>query len=393
MQNTTQLLVSGSDPLLMLIRMENYKKVLGKYFSNFFISVGFGIRERSDEEKNQIKDYFEYLRDGNDNIKFIYPEEDSQNHGCMIEYLVKTFYDDLDDNVFFIEDDDFIINPHLFELHLNSLNYNGYDFVGESRGCCDNQKLMDLEVKILKEDDVYINSSEDCSGQESYHYWPTHFLTKKKFLKKDDIFRAFDWKRGEEIDLRGRKFKFNKHSCGDTFVKFSIDLLNRVDKGYEFKPFGCNLNLFDNLFNYFFQLGLIHDSDFFSKLNVKDAQKLVSRQFQYHLGSGSCVNRFCIKDLDIMTEDVFEQIDLLYKRKDYASLVDIYRRYHIYKIAFKVLQDNVRLDSFKEGYIQNFKVADEYFQKLDINKLISDLNINFMLDAYYIETFKQIVGI
>jgi len=392
MTNTTKLLISCADPLFMCVRILNYKRVLSKYFSNFIIGVASGY---SDAEKNNIElisEYFDFLRDGDDNIKFNHVNSpESSNHGMMISYLIKNFYNEIDDNILLMEDDDFIISPYILEYHINNLNYNGYDFVGEPRGCSNNNEFILFERQIIKEDDIFIASSPNCD-ECLYHFWPTHFLTKKQFIKENDTFCSYGWVKGDEIKLRGRNFKFEYESCGDTFVKFSIDLLERVNRGCVYSPYFCqNMDKFNSKFDFYFQYGIIGDEQFKKDLTLKNIKSRIARQPIYHLGSGSFARKYHLENPNIINE-TSPMVENLLNGENYGAFLEFYRRYRIYKIIFDVVKDEKEMEMFRDGYIKNFKLLDEYYESINVQHKLDVEGQKYFPKEYYEETFKQIIG-
>jgi len=390
-KNSTQLLVSVADPLLMHIRIKNYKRILSNVFNNLFVGVAFGSKVREPAEVAEIVNYFNYLKDYDKSIEFIYPLMETQNHGMMITHLVENFYDRCEDNILFMEDDDFILNSRMLETHVRALNEGKYDFVGDPRGCVSNFKLIDLEVKYMREDRVLTDHDSVCSYQFG-HYWPTHFLIKKKFVKKDDMFRAYHFEPGEIIHYRGRFIQLDEECDSDTFVKFSIDMMSRINKGYQFNLYDCKLDNVDSQDSYFFHMGIIEQKPYVTFND--DIYDKINDYYIYHIGSASCLNRFhVVVENDLLENEMFIEIIERINVGDLATVSEIYRRYHVYKAIFESVKNDEELKMFKDRYLHNFDLADNFFRQIKINVLMESIGTRFVPSDFYTHAFKQIVGI
>lgn len=387
-KNTTQLLVSASDPLLMHVRLKNYKNNLSHLISNFFIGVAFGSRIRPHEELDEIAEYFEYLRNDDYTIAFLYPDEDTQNHGSMISNIVTEYYDLFDENILLMEDDDFILNKNTLEKHIHHLNNGDYDFVGDPRGCSGNLNLLEFQKSVMKQDKVLYNHDDPCA----YHfgnYWPTHFLIKKKYLKPTDIFRAYFYPAGTQLNYRGKKFLIDTDTDCDTFVKFSIDMMSRINRGYEYSLYDCRLHNQDANDAYYFHLGMIQRPDFnFSD----DIYNKILDYYIYHIGSASCFLRFHVKNSLHMDDDFISSLNFLLQNNDSINVVQLYRRYVVYKAIFETVKNDTELSAYKSNYLENFAQVDEYFDKNDIKGILERTNCRITPGELYTHAFKQIVG-
>tara|TARA_R110000868_G_scaffold18612_3_gene81537 strand:+ start:3179 stop:4363 length:1185 start_codon:yes stop_codon:yes gene_type:complete len=390
-KNSTQLLVSAADPLLMHVRIKNHKKILSNIFNNLFVGVAFGSKRREPAEVAEIVNYFNELRGDDKSIEFIYPLNETQNHGMMIAHLVQNFYDRCGDNILFMEDDDFILNSRLLKTHVDALNEGIYDFVGDPRGCVSNFKLIDQEIKYMKEDKVLYNHDGPCSYHFG-HYWPTHFLIKKKFVKKDDIFRAHLFEAGETIFYRGRFITLDEECHSDTFVKFSIEMMSRINKGFQYDLYDCKLDNIDSQTAYFFHMGMIEQKPYVT-FDASIYNK-IAEYYIYHIGSASCLNRFhVVVEDDLLQADMFvETIDRI-NMGDLPTVSQIYRRYHVYKAIFEAVKDDPEMKIFRERYLHNFNIADKFYRDININGLMESIQTKFIPPDFYTYAFKQIVGI
>ena len=390
-KNSTQLLVSAADPLLMHVRIKNHKRILSNIFNNLFIGVAFGSRVREPAEVAEIVNYFNELRGDDKSIEFIYPLMDTQNHGMMIAYLVDTFYDRCADNILFMEDDDFILNSRLLEKHICALNEGIYDFVGDPRGCVSNFDLVELETKYMREDHVLTEHDSVCSYQFG-HYWPTHFLIKKKHVRKDDIFRAHLFEAGETIFYRGRFIKLDKECHSDTFVKFSIDMMSRINKGFQFNLYDCKLDNDESQATYFFHMGMIEQKPY---VTFDDSiYDKIKDYYIFHIGSASCLNRFhVVVEDDLLQSEMFVETVERINTGDLSTVSQIYRRYHVYKAIFEAVKDDPEIKVFRERYLHNFDIADKFYRDINITGLMESIQTRFVSSDFYTHAFKQIVGI
>jgi hypothetical protein len=389
-KNSTQLLVSAADPLLMHIRIKNHKRILSSIFNNLFIGVAFGSRRREPAEVAEIVNFFHELRGDDKSIEFIYPLMDTQNHGMMISHLMQNFYDRCGDNILIMEDDDFIINSRLLKTHICALNEGIYDFVGDPRGCVSNFKLIEDEVKYMKEDKVLYDHDSPCAYHFG-HYWPTHFLIKKKFVNKDDVFRAHCFEAGETIFYRGRFIKLEEECHCDTLVKFSIDMMSRINKGFQFDLYDCKLDTADSQTAYFFHMGMIEQKPYVTFND--DVYKKIADYYIYHIGSASCLNRFhVVAEDDLLQEEMFVEILQRIDTGDLPTASQLYRRYYVYKAIFEAVKNDPEIKIFRERYLHNFNIADRFFKDINIDGLMSAIQTRFVPSEFYTFAFKQIIG-
>jgi len=398
-KDATQLLISG-DPLTIYLSTLNYKNRLRKFVDNFFVGIHtYHYRaphseNPSSKDMDEVQVFLDSLSKDQDDIKFVYPTENTTQHGTMLNELMKVVYDDCKSNLLITETDDFFVNVDLLESHVDALNRGDYDFVGEPRGCTNNFELMEFQRKVVREDRLYVNTENGHHSEpgEFNHFWPTHFLIKKKFVYRDDRFEAFNTNGDElEINYRGRKY-FLKDTCGDTFVKFSIDMMSRVNKGYEYIPAPTRLPESSTL--YYLNYGLVNTSNYTIPSNIIE---LALKQLSLHTGSGSGLQLFSIiSDKDtLLKQSIFRQI------KEYSTqsepwqvyaLFELYRRCHLYRAGFEAVQDHPAFVVFKDRCIQNFDLLEEAFQKVKINELLQSKDNWLLPREIYLKTFKHIIG-
>jgi len=403
-KDATQLMISA-DPLAIYIAVKCYKNRLRKFVDNFFVGIHTAHYwaphpdNPTNDEMVELTDFFNNLIKDDPDIKFVYPHHDyTTQHGTMLNALVKEVYDDCKSNLLITETDDFFVNADMLENHVDRMNRGDYDFVGEPRGCTNNQQLIEFERKVVKEDKVLVNDSETPGiFGEFTHYWPTHFLIKKQFVKKDDRFEAFGANGDElgktinntEINYRGRKF-YVENTCGDTFVKFSIDMMSRVNKGYEFQPFPyAAQHLPDAEILYFLNRGLVNTPLFKIPDNMVE---IALKQFSLHTGSGSSLQMFPIIKDTIKKQSLFRQIQEFAEKNDNYQLFELYRRYSLYRAGFETVQDDPEFAIFRERCLNNFAQLEQAFVEAKVEERMKEAGNWLIPRSVYVETFKHIVG-
>lgn len=400
-KDATQLMISA-DPLAIYIAVKCYKNRLRKFVDNFFVGIHTAHYwaphpdNPTNEEMVELTEFFNNLIKDDPDIKFVYPDQNhTTQHGTMLNALVKEVYDECKSNLLITETDDFFVNIDELEAHVDALNRGDYDFVGEARGCTNNSKLIEFQKQILKEDKVLVNDGPGIYG-EFAHYWPTHFLIKKKFVNRDDRFEAFGPSGDElgktinnkEISYRGRKF-YVEQTCGDTFVKFSIDMMSRINKGYEFQPFPLAVNSPEATVLYYLNRGLVNTPLF----TVPDNMVEIScKQFSLHTGSGSSLQMFPIIKNNITLQSIFRQIKEFTANNDSFQLFELYRRYNLYRAGFEAVKDDPEFSIFRERCIKNFELLDQAFVESNVEATLERCNNWLIPRSIYVETFKHIVG-
>jgi len=407
-KNATQLMITG-DPLALYIATKNYKNRLRRFVDNFFVGIHtwhyYAPHDTnpSHSDLKSVEELFTNLTKDESDIKFVYPTEGTTQHGTMLNELVKVVYDDCKDNLLITETDDFFVNIDLLESHVDAMNRGEYDFLGEPRGCTNNSALIEFERKVVREDNVFVNKRsqmvDHVEAGEFAHYWPTHFLIKKKFVNRDDHFESFGVGgfgdelgssiNNKEINYRGRKF-FVSNTCGDTFVKFSIDMMSRINKGYEYiaAPWGhpdtTTLGYLGN--------GLVNTPNYTLPLDA--FEKFAIKFLSLHTGSGSALQLFPIitnKDA-ILKQSICIQVKQFAQSKDEFQLLELYRRFKLYQAGFEAIKDDVEFAPFRDRCIQNFGLLDEIFNEVNIEQILKNRGNWLIPMDIYVNTFKYIVG-
>lgn len=401
--NATQLMISA-DPLTIYISTKNYKNRLSSFVDNFFVGIHTHhlqnphITNPSSNELNELHYFFENLIKNDDNIKFIFPKENTTEHGKMLRELLKVVYNDCKENILITETDDFFLNTNELLKHIEALNRNEYDFVGEPRGCTNNDELIEFEKKVLIEDNIIVNNNEP--GRSCFaHYWPTHFLIKKQHIKPDDKFEAVGngeiWGNSEnknELTYRGRKFLVKENTCGDTFVKFNIEMMNRINKGYEYHPYNrIDCSPETNLALYYLERGLVNTLNYEIPTNIFD---IALEKLSLHIGSASALQLFPILNNreSVLNQGIFNDIENCKMNKDENGLIELYRRFYLYQAAFESVQNDLDFEIFKERCIKNFEILNEYFEKINIKQIMDNNNRVLLPKRIYVNLFKHIMG-
>lgn len=382
--NVTNLSISVSDPLLYYIRILSYRNKLSSIIDNLIIGIAGCGEHRSKEETEVLVPFFNKLAASTPNVKLQYFSGHAGCHGSNIRALVKDNYNELNDVVLITEDDDFIINEQELSGYIDRIKNNELDFIGESRGCTNNNEFMEFQKKIIAED----NLVENLVGQFFPHFWPTHFLVNKKHLRPDDIFENYLFKKDTEIDFRGRKYKFEYDTTADTFVKFSVDLWNRINKAREHKVYTLGTPEYVDKLGYCLRSGLLYD---WLKLEA-GVEELLKKVYQFHIGSATCLLGFWNNNISILEHNLFKQIKQYWESGDYNTVIEMYRRYYIYKCIFNVVKDDLEFKEFKEGYEQNFAIVDKYFSDIKIHEVIATKDYKMMPEFVFETIFKYIIS-
>lgn len=402
-KNATQLMISA-DPLTIYISIKNYKNRLRSFVDNFFVGIhthhlqNQHISNPTSNELNELHYFFENLIKNDDDIKFVFPKENTTEHGKMLRELLKVVYNECKENILITETDDFFLNTNELLKHIDAFNRNEYDFVGEPRGCTNNDELIEFEKKVLIEDNIIVNAHEP--GRSCFaHYWPTHFLIKKQFIQPDDKFEAIganeiwgDSSNKNELTYRGRKFYVKENTCGDTFVKFNIDMMSRVNKGYEYHPYNqCDCSSETNLALYYLERGLVNTLNYQIPPNIFE---IALKKLSLHMGSASALQLFPIlnnKD-SVLSQGIFNDINHCKLKNDQTGLIELYRRFYIYKAAFEAVKNDFDFQIFKDRCIKNFEILDNVFEKININQIMIDKSQVLLPKNIYVDLFKYIIG-
>lgn len=382
--NCTMLSISTSDPLLMYIRILNQRNRFNDIFDNGFIAVCACNNNLDTTQIDYIKDYFNRINVGTNNLKIEFIDGVDTNHGVNIGTLVRNNWDQIRDTILLMEDDDFIVNDNEMVKILKRIQNGEIDFFGGARGNCNNNDYMEFAKKIISEDNLIENVGVDYHP----HFWPTHFMIGKRFINKDDAFDTFFSKSGKEINFRGRNYKFEMDTVGDTFVAFCMKLWNRINKCHIYEVYKLGTPEYIDKFNYSFSSGKQYN---WLDLNL-NTENLELKALHYHIGSASCLRRFWIKDIDILNEAMFREISIFLNKNDIDSILEIYRRYHIYKRIYNLVKNDNEFSEFKEGYDKNFLIADDYFNRIKIDDMIATRDYKMMPDYIFNNVFSYITG-
>lgn len=386
-KNSTQLLISVSDPLLMYFRILNWRARLNPLFDNLFIAVSEGPDRRDDAELKIVRDFFTGLSANDPAVTFDFLEPTMANHGVNIRYLLEKHWAEIRDTILIMEDDDFILNADLLQRFMSRIGSNDLDVVGATRGCTNNEHFISFERQIMQEDNLF----ENLRPFTFPHFQPTTLLIRKSCFNPNDILEAHSHMPGDQIVLRGRPYTFEIETAMDTFVKFSSELLNRINKAHDLQTYAAGTPTYEDQFAYYFHGGY-HDRNWHLQPNP---QALMLQQFQYHIGSASCLYRFAFKQTNLLEQSIFSEMDHYIKDSGYHSTVlEIYRRYYVYKLIFDVVKNNAEFAQFVPAYEENFAITDDYFlNKMKIDDLM-DASGNSIFDKnVYTDAFKHIAGV
>ena len=126
--NCTSLSISVTDPLLMYVRVLNCRHKLNDVFDNTIIGVSGCQDNRNQTHVNIIKEFFNKLADNTQNLKVNFFKNDCGNHGINIGTLIRNNWNDINDTILLMEDDDFIVNDNLLVNYLSKIQNRQLDF-------------------------------------------------------------------------------------------------------------------------------------------------------------------------------------------------------------------------------------------------------------------------
>lgn len=389
--NTTQLLISVSDPLLFYVRMRNWKNRLRPLFDNMIVAISPGPNDQNVpiEHKNAIQEFFTDITKSDPSVVLEFLRTHMNNHGVNIRHLTEKYWDSINDNVLLMEDDDFILNQDLLATYLSRLKNNEVDAIGATRGCTNNTKLMEFCRNVLVEDNVI----ENICDHSQTHFTPTHFLFRKNVFDKSAPMEAYDHQVGETLNYRGRTFVYDEHTSMDTFVEASLGIFNRVNKVYEHRDFMPGTYGDYDEFSYYYSL-TYHGCNF--KMPPQSLEWAL-RQYHYHIGSATCMCRFAFHQPDLLEESMFEEMLNFQAHPEWGwsdwSILEIYRRFVMYRMFYNLVRNDAAFARFVPAYDANFAIADEFFTKtMRVDELMKKHERSMFDLNVYAETFKHIIG-
>jgi hypothetical protein len=263
------------------------------------------------------------------------------------------------------------------------------DAIGATRGCTNNTKLMQFCRDVLIQDNVF----ENMSDHSQTHFTPTHFMFKKNVFDKSAPMEAYSHEVGEKLIYRGREFVYDEHTEMDTFVEASLRLFSKVNKVYEHRDFLPGTYGDYDEFNYYFSL-TYHGSNF---QMPAQAVEWATQQLHYHIGSATCMCRFAFHQENLLEQEMFAEMNNFQAHPEWDwsdwSIMEIYRRYVIYKMFYDLVRNDAAFARFVPAYDANFAIAEDYFvNKIKIHDLLKKHGRNFLDPQLYVTAFKHIIG-
>ena len=222
----TLLLPATGEPLIMYCWLTNLQKY-SHIFDNIFISVDcMGKLNRMDFIfiQNYLTRLYRKFPNVRDNFEYLVAQ-----HGLNIDLMLNRYEPDIQENVLLMEEDDFIINPHLLLEHVNDFFDNNYDVLGVTRGSATPYFLDSLRPLVRSRPGLQIDTKLP-EYDSALSFWPTMFLTKKKFLiKSSREFYSKTWPSGSVITIGDKQVVLDRECNGDTFVSYTYELYNNPE--------------------------------------------------------------------------------------------------------------------------------------------------------------------
>ena len=393
-KNTTKLLISVSDPLLFYVRIRNWKNNLKPYFDNLLVAISPGPDSVNvpQAEFDKINQFFVDITKDDDSIKLNFLDHSMNDHGVNIRYLTQNYWDNIGDTVLLMEDDDFITDTGILEKYLSRVKNREVDVIGTTRGCTNNSDLLKFCSDVLSEDEVI----ENMCPHTQPNFTPTHLIFNKGMITPNEVMEAQSHEVGEVLYYRGRKFEYGVFTCMDTFVDASLRIGSRANKIYEHRPYigGTSGDFYE--FSYFFSLTSYPTH--WKKPSVEQSNEWVDQQYQYHIGSATCLCRAGCESVDFLNQSLFEESKNFLSRidvEDHApyTLLEFYRRLYIYKAMYELVRNDAAFARFVPMYDKNLALAEDFFKNVvKIEDIMKKVNYKFMDIEYYRRLFVKMLG-
>lgn len=368
MKEISLILPSSSDPLitdLWLLNLETYKSL----FTDFTISFDF-LGEYFDDEIDILKVYYnELASDKNFHCSF---NSHSYEHGLNLRNILTDNYNTLQDHIFFAEEDDLILNPHLLTHEIETYFKNDISVLGVARGSCTQELNKKIEEYITNQTDVSIIKDEDNSRHE-FNFWPCLFLIPKrilqKYLNEEKIFCSKSWDKNEPVYIGNKKYTFNDSQCGDTFVNFSMKLFGDRDIK--------SIRYVSKTYH-----SLIEDHLYCIPKYIKEynTRSILDDSIDFHIGSLSCIMRFKMwkpivgneVNMRVRIDEFMRFInnDVTDETVKYQMCIEFYRRFYILHKFFKLYINPSKFKYYKNyndsfnllfyWFINDYKLPDKF---------------------------------
>ncbi len=361
MKKITLILPSSTDPLvthLWLLNFESYKHL----FSDYIIYFDF-MGEYDEVEVDTIMKYYHKLSKEKNFILSHNPRYGQ--HGNVLHNIITDNYDKIQDYVFFSEEDDLILNPNLLSQAIDYYFNNNISVFGAPRGSC-TYELFNAEEDFMS-NQARISVIRNNNRKE-FNFWPCLFLIGKQNLNKHlvdpDIFCSNNWEKNTQLQLGDKKYTFAEQQCGDTFVKFSVNLFNDPD----IKSILYLTNIYHSMIeDYLYCL-----PDYINERNTNYA---LDDSIDFHIGSLSCMMRFKMwksviinePNMRVRIEEFAKYINenLHDEESKYQTSIEYYRRFYILYEFFKRYV-NPNTFEFYKNYNDSFNLIFNWF-KYDYN--------------------------
>lgn len=379
------LLPATGEPLIMYCWLTNLQKY-AHIFENMFISVDcMGKLNPMDFIfiQNYLTRLYRKFPNIRDNFEYLVAQ-----HGLNIDLMLNKYEPDIQENVLLMEEDDFIINPHLLMEHIDDYFTNEYDVLGVTRGSATPYFLDSLRPLVRNRPGLQIDTKLP-PDDSALSFWPTLFLSKKKFLiKSSREFYSKNWPSGSVIKIGDEQVVLDRECNGDTFVAYSYELYNNP----ELKKIKLLSNTPENINHqhvYRTYHSSLHDNQ------LIDSIKTTSVDF--HVGSLSTFlsNRFWKPFKGEYGEHAY--IPSMYKQKrleptncNNLEIVEPYRRCLLMRELLHSIE-NPNDFEFYSIYEENLnRTIGIYEKENDMVSILNAYNIHGMKDKFNTDQYKTI---
>lgn len=220
------LLPATGEPLLMYCWLTNLQKY-SHHFDNIYVSVDCMGRLNRMEfifVQNYLTRLYRKFPNLHYNAEYLVAE-----HGLNINLLLNKYEPDIRNNVLLMEEDDFIINPHMVGEHIKDYFDKEYDVLGVGRGSAAPYFLNSLLPLVKRRPNLQIDTTLD-PNDSAISFWPTFFLTKKNLLVNSSRdFCSKTWPAGSVIKIGDEQVVLDQECGGDTFVSYTYELYNNPE--------------------------------------------------------------------------------------------------------------------------------------------------------------------
>ena len=364
------LLPTTGEPLILHFWLENLKKY--RYLvNNVFLSVDC-MGKLNPMEFVFIKNYIQRQLTRHPAIRIHYNYLLGQ-HGYNINSLLTTYEPDIKENVLLMEEDNYILNPHLFEAEINEYFNDSYDIIGSPRGSCTPYLGEIIREYIYSKPDFYLNTKQR-SDEFTLNFWPTLLLTKKKyFLNSKRDFCSKVWEVGTRLKLGNTETLLTEVCNGDTLVPFSMELYQNP----EIK-----------------RVKLLHEI-YHSKLEDNEfIPQILDTSIDFHIGSLSTVlvNRLWKPFTGSWAKDSYIPYIRVIKDlpRGYTEIMETYRRLLLLQQMLYALKTPKEFEFFNNYEVNLDRMLTIYKTENDMQAVLDKFCIRSLTNGFDVDCYATI---